>query len=220
MVGKAESLLERALSREASAVRSLIDELTPVIQARVVRALARRKAGPAAGRSARQEMEDMAQEVFVALFADDARVLRGWNKARGLSLVNYVGLVAERQVVSILRSGRRSPWTDEPTALDTLAGTVDDASPAEVRIASREAFAALLDRLRATLTPNGLDLFYALFVDEESVKAVCERTGMTEDAVYQAKSRIAKVIKKLAAEIEAERESQRQAAAPAVQEDA
>src|SRR5687768_1618744 len=83
----------------------------------VARGLARRMV-KARGRDLRQEVEDLTQEVFVALFADDARALRLWDPARGASLANFVGLLAEREVASILRSGRRSPWTEDPTASD------------------------------------------------------------------------------------------------------
>jgi RNA polymerase sigma-70 factor (ECF subfamily) len=215
MSGDAEAtLVARALARDAAAVRALVDALTPVVQARAARVLGKR-AGGTTGRSARQELEDMAQEVFVALFANDARALRGWDRARGLSLANYVGLIAEHQVASILRSGRRSPWTDEPTAVDTLSGTIDDASLPEAHVASREAFEAILQRLRAALTPRGLELFYALFVDGASVESVCQTTAMSEDAVYAAKSRILKVLRKVAAEIDADRDSAPTAAAEA-----
>jgi RNA polymerase sigma-70 factor (ECF subfamily) len=207
MDGSPEAVVDRALARDADAVRALIDALTGVVQARVVRVLGRR-AGTRGGRSARQEMEDMAQEVFVALFADDARALRSWDRARGLSLTNYVGLIAEHQVASILRSGRRSPWADEPTELDVLADTVDDAALPEAHVASREEFGALLERLRATLTPRGLQLFYALFVDDVAVPTLCERMAMTEDAVYAAKSRILKVVRTVAAEMHAERRTE------------
>jgi RNA polymerase sigma-70 factor (ECF subfamily) len=118
-------------------------------------------------------------------------------------------------VASILRSGRRSPWTDEPTAVDALSGAIDDASLPEAHVASREAFDAVLQRLRAALTPRGLELFYALFVDGASVESVCRTTAMSEDAVYAAKSRILKVLRKVAAEIDAERDSAPTAAAQA-----
>jgi RNA polymerase sigma-70 factor (ECF subfamily) len=214
MDGSPEAVVDRALARDAGAVRALVDSLTSVVQARVVRVLGRR-AGTRGGRSARQEMEDMAQEVFVALFADDARALRSWDRTRGLSLANYVGLIAEHQVASILRSGRRSPWTDEPTAVDVLADTVDDTARPEAHVASREEFGALLQRLRAALTPRGLHLFYALFVDDVAVATICEQMVMTEDAVYAAKSRILKVVRTVAEEMSRERRTEQTTAARA-----
>src|SRR5262245_1194983 len=102
--------IEAALAGDEGAVRQLVDELGPVIQARVARALLRR----ASGRSVRQEVEDLTQEVFASLFEDDGRILRAWDETRGLSLKNFVGLVAGRQATSILRSGRTTPWRDDP----------------------------------------------------------------------------------------------------------
>ena len=113
-------LLARALGGDAVAVRELLDRLLPVVQTRVGLALMRRQ-GQARGRNVRAEVEDLSQEVFLALFERDGRVLRGWQPERGLSLKGFVGLVAEREAGCILRTGKRSPFTEEPTADDTLA---------------------------------------------------------------------------------------------------
>lgn len=173
----------------------------PVVQARVSRTLVRRRGG--SGRDARQEVEDLAQDVFAALFADDGRVLRAWDAARGLTLASFCGLVAEREAASILRSGRRSPWTDTATELDDLEKALADVPDVEVRVSSREQLTRLLDRLREALSPRGLELFHRLVVEEESVESVCASTGMTSDAVYAWKSRIGKVVRKLGAEMAA-----------------
>jgi DNA-directed RNA polymerase specialized sigma24 family protein len=180
-----------ALAGDAAAVHWLIALLSPVIQARVTRALLRR----AGGRSTRQEVEDMTQEVFVALFENGGKVLRSWEPGRGLSLANFVGLVAERQVAAILRSGRRSPWTEDPTLSEELERPSDDALGPEARVASKQLGAALLDRLRATLSPKGLDLWERLYVREESVEAVCAATGMSHDALYAWRSRLSKLMR-------------------------
>lgn len=173
----------------------------PVVQARVARTLVRRRGG--SGRDARQEVEDLAQDVFASLFADGGRVLRAWEPARGLSLASFCGLVAEREAASILRSGRRSPWTDTATELDDLEKALAEVPDVEVRVSSREQLARLLDRLREALSPRGLELFHRLVVEEESVESVCASTGMTSDAVYAWKSRIGKVVRKLGAEMAA-----------------
>jgi DNA-directed RNA polymerase specialized sigma24 family protein len=186
-----------ALAGDAAAVHWLIALLSPVIQARVTRALLRRASG---GRSTRQEVEDMTQEVFVALFEDGGKVLRSWEPARGMSLANFVGLVAERQVAAILRSGRRSPWTEDPTLGEELERPSDDAVGPEARVASQQLMAVLLDRLRATLSPRGLDLWERLFVREDSVEAVCAATGMSHDALYAWRSRLGKLVRTFVAE--------------------
>src|SRR4051812_7789509 len=148
----------------------------PVVQARVARTLVRRRGG--SGRDARQEVEDLAQEVFATLFAEGGKVLRAWNASRGLSLASFCGLIAEREAASILRSGRRSPWTEAATELDDLEKQLAEVPDAEVRLASREQLERLVDRLREALSPRGLELFHRLIVEEESVEAVCASTKM------------------------------------------
>jgi hypothetical protein len=206
-----QALLERALAGDPAATRELIVLVLPVVQVRIARVLARRRGG---SRDIRQEVEDFAQEVFASLFERDSRVLRAWNAERGLSLASFCGMIAEREVASILRSGRRSPWTEDATAVEELeaeAGTV--APDAELRVASREHFERLTTRLHASLSPLGLQMFQRLIVDEESVESVCTSTGMSSDAVYAHRSRLARLARRLAAEL-AKSEPKLSAAAP------
>jgi RNA polymerase sigma-70 factor (ECF subfamily) len=193
------ALLDRALAGDAAATRRLVHALLPVVQARVARTLVRRRGG--SGRDVRQEVGDLAQEVFAALFADDARVLRAWDPSRGLSLASFCGLVAEREAASILRSGRRSPWTEAATEMEDLEKDLGEAPGAEVHVATREQLERLVDRLREELSPRGLELFHRLVVEEEAVESVCASTGLTADAVYAWKSRIGKLVRRIAAEL-------------------
>jgi RNA polymerase sigma-70 factor, ECF subfamily len=199
----ATQLVRRALAGDVTAIRPLVDELAPVVHARVARALLRSGTGRQQGRDLRQEIEDFSQEVFVALFDRDAKTLRGWDSARGLSLRNFVGLVAEHQVASILRSGKRNPWTEEPTVgpvLDGAVGAVAD-TPDE-RLHSRGVLEQVLERLRAELSPKGLHLFHLLIVEERDAEAVCAETGLSADAVYAWRSRLGKLVRRLADEVE------------------
>lgn len=190
----------RALAGDRVAARELVDALVSVVQARVARALMRGR-GRAAGRDVHQDVADLTQQVFEVLFADGGRVLRSWDASRGLSLANFVGLVAEREVASILRSGRRSPWTDDPTLDDELTAAAGTVPGPEAEVSSQEQLGALLDRLRERLSPLGLSLFRRLFVDEASVDEVCAETGMTTDAVYAWRSRLGRLARELLAEI-------------------
>lgn len=171
----------------------------PSVQARVTRVLARRRTR--SGRDVRQEVEDLVQEVLVALFEDNGRVLRAWDPARGLGLPGFCGLIAEREAASILRSGRRSPWTEDATPSDELERSAGSAADAEVHVASREHLERLSERLREELSPRGLEMFQRLVVDEETVESLCSSTGMTPDAVYAWRSRLGKLARKLAAEV-------------------
>jgi DNA-directed RNA polymerase specialized sigma24 family protein len=203
--------IDRALAGDAAATRSLVTEVLPIVQARVARALVRRRGG--SGRDVRQEVEDLAQEVFVALFADAGRVLRAWDPSRGLSLASFCGLVAEREAASVLRSGKRSPWKESATEVEDLERDLGGSVDVEPQVASREQLALLGERVREELSPRGLELFHRLLVEEESVESVCRTTGMSADAVYAWRSRLGKLVRKIAAEIAG---SQRTKAAPAV----
>lgn len=194
-----KELARRALSGDPVATRRFVGAVLPVVQARIARVLVRRRAG--SGRDVRQEVEDLAQEVFAALFENDGRVLRAWDPARGLSLANFCGLVAEREAASILRSGRRSPWADDPTDVGDLERDLGVEPDFEARLATREQLELLVDRVREALSPLGLEMFERLVVQEEAVESVCAATGMSADAVYAWKSRIGKLVRKIAREI-------------------
>jgi DNA-directed RNA polymerase specialized sigma24 family protein len=196
------AIVEEALRGDANATRRLVKLVLPVIQARLGRVLARRRAR--SNRDVRQEIEDLAQEVFVSLFEREGRTLRAWDPSRGLSLASFCGLIAEREAASILRSGRRSPWTEDATDDENLekdAGRAAD--DVEGALVSRDHLLRLVDRLREELSPLGLEMFQRLLVDEESVDDVCAATSMKPDAVYAWKSRLSKLARKVAKEIAA-----------------
>jgi DNA-directed RNA polymerase specialized sigma24 family protein len=199
---EAKKLLNQAVAGDARSIRTLVDWLTPVIQARAARGLLKRRG--TSGRDIRQEVEDLTQEVFVALFDSDGRALRAWDPERGMTLPNFIGLIAEREVSSILRSGRKSPWTESPTEIEDLVGEIGETEVAEQGFVSRETLATVFARAQEVLSPRGLELFHRLLVEEESVESVCKSTGMTPDAVYAWRSRLGKLIRQIAAEIERE----------------
>ncbi|MAT27490.1 MAG: hypothetical protein CMN29_21460 [Sandaracinus sp.] len=197
-----EALLSRALDGgDPAAAGELVDRLLPAVQIRVARAL--RRHGPR-GRDARQEMQDLVQEVFARLFAEDAKVLRAWDPARGASLSTFVGVVAEREVVGILRTRKRSPFTEEATETVGRELQAPRSDVPEARVADREAVAVLLEGLRARLSPLGFRVFELLWAEQRSVEEVCAELAMKRDAVYAWRSRIRKLARALAEESAAE----------------
>ncbi|HKH47393.1 MAG TPA: hypothetical protein VKM72_22275 [Thermoanaerobaculia bacterium] len=188
------------MAGDEDALTRLVQELTPVIQSRVARGLLLRRTGASAGRNIRQEVEDLTQDIFLVLFADGGKVLRSWQPERGLSLLNFVGLVAERQTASILRSGKRSPWKDDPTLPESFEQASPESGPEEIT-ASREQLKLLLHRLTEELSPLGRQLFDLLFLRELPCEEVIRQTGMTPDAVYAWRSRLRRLARRLLDEI-------------------
>ena len=197
------ALVQRVLGGDARAVRALVDQLTPVIQARVARALHRR-ARQASGRNVRQEVEDFTQEVMVSLFTDKGRALRAWDPARGLSLENFVGFVAERQIASILRTAKRSPWTEDPTLAGDLEGPAGSDDSLAAALESQQLWEVVLDRLTERLSPLGAALFEAVWLNERSVSEAAEQFHMSKDAVYAWQSRLGKALRQVAVEVMSE----------------
>lgn len=191
------SALNSALGGEIRSLRSVIAALTPVIHARVGRALHRRRARFAGG--ADDRMDDLVQDVFVELFRDDSRALRAWDPARGLSLANWVGLIADQRVAAAFRCRKRQ--------LDAAALPLDDApeegarsdDDPEARVLARDALERPLGLLRAELSPLGLSLLEALLIEEEPIASICARTGMSACAVQAWSSRLKRRFAELAA---------------------
>ena len=189
-------MIQRALAGDPVSVRALVDKLSPVIAKRVAATLWRRT-----GKSnVAQEATDMSQEVFLSLFQSDGKALRAWDPTRGMSLEGFVGLLAQHQVISLLRSGKTSPWREELTDDEHFERIGTPTATPEAVASSREELRALLDRLRETLSPRGLELFQRIIIDEEAVESLMATTGLTSDAIYQWKSRLFRTARTLAAE--------------------
>lgn len=199
----ARQLVDAALAGDVGAVRSLVAELTPVIQGSAARALLRRRA-LARGNDVRQLLDDVIQDVFVELFRDGGKLLRAWDPARGKGLHGFAGLVAEQRVGAILRSRRRNPWSEDLAVDGDGHEEPPRSSDPELRIASRQAIAKLFERVHAELTPLGRDLFRRLIVDEEPIGQVAEAMGMSTSAVQAWSSRLKRLFAKLWAEMAAE----------------
>ncbi len=146
------------------------------------------------GRDIRGDLFDIVQDVFVALFENDARVLRAWEADRGLSLANFVGLVAERTCANRLRTHKTNPYRDFPEDLVDLEARLESTS-FERGVVSRDLMLQLLEVLRAELSPRGLDLFYRLFVEDQDTADVCAELRLNRDAVYAWKSRLQRLVK-------------------------
>lgn len=193
-------LLELALSGDSAALDRLVALLTPVIQACVARTLLARRFRLAGGRDLREEVKDLCQNVFVALLDRDCRVLRAWKPERGLSLKNFVCLVAKCQVLSFLRSPR-NPWREDPSLAEDLPEVEDkDPGPEEMAII-REHLALLLDRLYEKLSPQGWQMFQLLYIQDLSQEEVEAVSGLSADAVYAWRSRLRRIARKLLDEL-------------------
>lgn len=191
--------LRRALAGRPAEARALVGLLLPVVKARTARILSRRQA--LVGPRLDEAVNDLSQEVFAILFAHRAHVLRQWKPERGASLRNFVGLVTEREVATILRSRRKSPFTEDPTDSEGLDAVAEPTPSLDARSLARDELERILDELRARLSPEGLHLFYALIVEERDIAVLSEQTGLEPNALYVRRSRLRKLIHQIRREL-------------------
>jgi len=182
-------LVRRAVDGQAAARHALVLRLSPIVQRRVGRPLASDHA--AQGRRVeRHQVLDLTQQILLLLFDRDSRVLRSWDPERGLSLANFVGLVAEREAKAILRSGRRSAWAEKPTSEDDVSALAVDERALEDHVVSREELQKIWHRLEEQLSPRGIELFQALLIEQLSTEEIAERFNMSSNALYTFRSRL------------------------------
>ena len=198
-----EETLRSALAGDEASLRRLAGQLIPIVQRSV--AIAVMKMTSRASGDRRQLTLDISQEVMIALFSDGARALRGWNPEKGSPFPRFVGMIAQRRTISALRTKdhQRYRLADDLAEIDEIAST---RPPQEARASSRQELGRVLQRLQSSLSPKGLDIFYRLFVDDEPIDEVARGTGMTPNALYIWKTRLAKLLAQLQCELAASTE--------------
>lgn len=186
-------LLDRARRGHGSAWKALVDALLPVVRARVGRALGQARHTQRL-RPLFDLQEDVEQQVFLFLFKDDARALAGWDPQRGMSLENYVGLIAQREAGNAVRYWRAESRRDEVLAEgDDAPGAhaaAEDERGVDERLADRQQLERLWQQLEQALSPRGLLLFRLLFVEELDADEVAQTLGLTKRSVYNWKSQL------------------------------
>jgi hypothetical protein len=172
-----------------------IAQVMTIVRARAVRVLARHKAFRPRYRERDPDVEDMVQEVLTFMLTKYGCRFHQWDSTRGLSLPNFVGLVAERELTKILRSPRRRPWEIRDQVDLAAADIVIRGTDPESAAAERESLRLLLGRLKRELSPKGFSLFWQLLVEQHSVSAVESSTGLSRDAIYAWRSRLTELVK-------------------------
>jgi RNA polymerase sigma-70 factor (ECF subfamily) len=196
-------LLNAALTGDRSAVLALVRVLRPIIQSEVAAVLARSR-GSMRGRNIAQEVDDFVQEVFVGLFASDARALRRFDPAIA-PLEAYVRGIAFHDAISRVRSRPRSPFTEDPTEPGDFEPTPESEPDPESSTISRDLLQRLVVAVRSELGPRGGSVFELLVLRERPVEEVCQALEMSEDAVYAWRSRIGKLARKVRDDLLSER---------------
>lgn len=186
-------IIRRALAGEQRAMRALLDEIGPAIQASVSGTLVRRTTSAARSR-ARHDVEDLTQEVLYALLANDGKRLRAWDPDKGLTLPRYVRLVARHLVISFLRKRERRVWEDDAVIDEEELGATDVAASPERLSEYKEMYEAVLNATEADLTAQGRKVLHMLVIDGRPVADVAAELSVTPNAVHVWRTRLAQRI--------------------------
>jgi len=178
---------------EASA---LVAELAPAIRGRIARRLATSGVRARCG-DARFHVDDLAQEVWLRLFANGGECLRRWDPERGLTLRGYAALIADRHVLSLLR--RKAPQRERAATGPALECPV---RPAQQRVEDAELLARIVEGLERRVSRRAMEVFRRLLLEERPVPEVARRLGTSPNALYVASSRLRAQLHEIAAELE------------------
>lgn len=176
-------LIKRAVEDDPFAQRELQKILAPAIRLSVADTLRRRVRSVARSR-ARHEIEDLCQDVLAALYERGGRRLLTWDPERGLSLKRYVELCTRHLVESFLRKKARRVWENDSLDAEGVVDLADAGESPEHIVGHKQLLEAVLALVEADLTRQGRDIFRLLVMDGLSVHDVCERTGLTQNAVH------------------------------------
>lgn len=192
-----EQALDGAIAGDTAAIRDLVAGLGTVIRARLRRRLCRNPAGAVC---LGQNVEELVQQTFLELFARDAQLLRRYDASRGMSLINYVGQIAEREAGRFLRARgtekRRGEELADPNDSE-LRSVPADAQSAEGALLRHEEHQRILRELREELSDESFLVFELLYVRLLSAPEVAEMLGCKVQAVYTRRSRIRDTLKRI-----------------------
>jgi RNA polymerase sigma factor (sigma-70 family) len=138
-----------------------------------------------------EEVDDLHNAVFVALYEDDCRRLRACEGR--CRLTSWIKVVSVNLSIDYIRRKRRMRRTfvadtdsaDGPSWLDAAPDGVD----AERKLAARREW-SWLQRAMGELTPQDRLLLERLFVDEASYEDIAAELHTTVGAVYTRKTRL------------------------------
>ena len=173
------ALLEACLAGNAAARDGFVNRFAPVVYAAVRRTLGARPRDPSL------DVEDVVQDVFLRLFKNEARLLRGYDAARA-SLSTWLTVVSRSAAIDVLRRKRPASVAFE----EELHGPVhEEGVPGAEPFEIPEGVLSARQRL----------VMHLLFEKEWDVKQAAELLGVGEQTIRSTKHKALEKLRSLAA---------------------
>lgn len=182
------ALLDRCIRREPGAWQEFVRRFAPTM-----RALARRYLKLHGMFPGDADVDDILQEVFVAITRRDYRLLRNYDPT--YTLKTYLGVIVRTEVHRLLR--KKKPLLSANPDLERAAPPTPDATAAVETEEEKEVLARALERL-----PERDALVLRLrFFRELDYRAIANQTGIPEASVgqtlFRAKQRLLEELRKV-----------------------
>jgi RNA polymerase sigma-70 factor (ECF subfamily) len=165
-------LVERCITGEPGAWRQFVDRFAPT-----VRALARRYLRLHGQMPDSAELDDVTQDVFLAVTRREFRLLKNYDPT--YTFKTYLGVITRTEVHRILRKKR--PLLGGPAELERAAPDEADASAEVEKAEEREVLAAAMDEL----PDRDAEVLKLRFLREMDYKAIAATLRIPEASVGQ-----------------------------------
>lgn len=180
-----QELIARCIARDPGAWRAFVDRFAGTIRALARRYLKANGYVPDDG-----ELDDLLQEVFLALTRRDHRLLRNYDAT--YTVKTYLGVITRTEVHRVLRKKR--PVLGAPEEMEAAVGRGDPAAEAE-----RAEELDVLSRALAELPERDRELLRMRYLRELDYRAISARLGISEASLgqllYRAKERLRERLK-------------------------
>jgi RNA polymerase sigma-70 factor (ECF subfamily) len=135
-------------------------------------------------KAAQSDVDDLVENVFVALLERDGRLLRRYDPEH--KLATYLGVIARTQCHRWLRARKARAELPDEVWGESLADS--EALPAHLGLARGEAIAAVREGL-AELTDREQELLKAFYFEGQDYKELAEKLGMSINSIGAALTR-------------------------------
>ncbi|MGH7162318.1 MAG: RNA polymerase sigma factor [Planctomycetota bacterium] len=166
------TLVDRCISAEPGAWRLFVDRFAPL-----VRALARRYLTLHGHFPDDSDLDDVVQDVFLAVTRKDFRLLRDYDPT--YAFTTYLAVITRTEVHRGLR--RRRPALGAPEELEGASPPAEAASAAAERSEEHDALTAAL----GALPPRDAEILKLRFLREMDYKAIAAVLRIPESSVGQ-----------------------------------
>jgi RNA polymerase sigma-70 factor (ECF subfamily) len=184
-------LLERVCARQPEAWQRLVHLYAPVVH-RWCRELGVRPT----------DVADVVQDVFAGVLADMGRFRR---ERPSDSFGAWLRTITRRRVIDHFRRGSdeadAAGGTDAYRRMLSVPESEDGSSAARTALAEPEFLRGVLEMVRIDFKPPTWDMFWQTVVEGRPADVVAASLGVSRAAVYQAKSRVLRQVRRVLAEL-------------------